>query len=317
MAEEIKYGFSDDAGAAFPPMTHVVITNSCNLECSHCAYGAIKRKNDYKPSFLDWNIFKKLADEISAHPGAILRFTCDGEPMLHPRFLDMVEYAKNLNLRPTTLNTNGTLLTCESIDRLLELEIDVIEVSLNSFSAKSYGSLRPGRKSDEYDTILDRVQYLIRKRNELKAKTKIMASIIDLPETKEEVKAFENFWTPLVDRVITRVFTNFGGLVESRHESGDTSRRRPCLVPWRRMTVTSDGKLRYCFNDWCNESILFDFATGATLEQAWNSQEMKQLRDAHLSLNFSLWPYCAKCTTWSLLRWDYDYGAALKNVLET
>ncbi len=312
----MKYGFSDDADAEFPPMTHVVITNSCNLECSHCAYGAIKRQSDYKPSFLDWEIFKRLADEISAHTGAILRFTCDGEPMLHPRFLDMVEYAKKLNLRPTTLNTNGTLLTTDKIDRLLELEIDVIEISLNSFSAESYGTLRPGRKYDEYAAIFDRVHYLIRRRNELNAKTKIMVSIIDLPETKGEIKAFEDYWTPLADRVITRLFTNFGGLVESRDECGDTSRRHPCLVPWRRMTVTSDGKLRYCFNDWRNESTLFDFAAGVTLEQAWNSPEMKQLRDAHLSADFSRWPYCAKCTTWSLLRWDYDYGAALKKVLD-
>ncbi|MFA6450950.1 MAG: radical SAM protein [bacterium] len=316
MAEEIKYGFADAAGAAFPPMTHVVITNACNLECGHCAYPAIKKGDDYKPSYLDWGVFTRLADEIAAHPGAILRFTCDGEPMLHPRFLDMVAYAKILDLRPTTLNTNGTLLSRDKIDRLLDLEIDVIEVSMNSFSAASYHALRPGRADGEYETILENVNYLIEKRNKTKSKTRIMVSMIELPETKEEIKAFEEYWTPRVDKVITRVFTNFGGLVGDRKEGGDTSSRYPCLVPWRRMTVTSDGKLRYCFNDWLSESILFDFAAGATLEEAWNSQEMKKLREDHLALDFKGWPYCARCTTWSLLRWDYDYGAALKKVME-
>ncbi len=316
MAEEINYGFADDAGAAFPPMTHVVITNACNLVCAHCAYASIKERDDYKPSYLDWDVFTRLADEIAAHPGAILRFTCDGEPMLHPRFLDMVAYAKKLGLRPTTLNTNGTLLTRDKIDKLLDHGIDVVEVSMNAFSIESYHALRPGRGQGEYEEILDRVNYLVAERNRRGAKTKIMVSIIDLPETNAELKAFEEYWKPRVDRVITRVFTNFGGLVSGRDESGDRSRRHPCLVPWRRMTVTSDGKLRYCFNDWCSESVLFDFASGVTLEEAWNSPEMKRLREAHLSQKFGDWPYCARCTTWSLLNWNYDYGAALKSVLE-
>lgn len=316
MAEEMKYGFASEADAAFPPMTHVVITNACNLDCSHCAYGTIKRQDDFKPSYLDWDVFTRLADEIADHPGAILRFTCDGEPMLHPRFLDMVGYAKNLGLRPATLNTNGTLLTDDRIDRLLELEIDVVEVSMNSFSPGSYHALRPGRKDGEYETIVGRVNRLIERRNATNAKTKIMVSIIELPETKSEVGAFREYWAPKVDKVITRLFTNFGGLVEGRDEEADRSRRRPCLVPWRRMTVTSDGRLRYCFNDWTNRSVLFDLNGGMTLERAWNSPEMEKLRDAHLALDFKDWPYCARCTTWSLLRWDYDYGKALKSVLE-
>jgi pyruvate-formate lyase-activating enzyme len=316
MAEEINYGFASAADAAFPPMTHVVITNACNLACSHCAYPTVKNSGDYKPSYLDWDIFTRIADEIAGRPGAILRFTCDGEPMLHPRFLDMAAYAKKLGLRPTTLNTNGTLLTPEKIDRLIEIGIDVVEVSMNSFSPGSYNAVRPGRKDGEYGEIVERVEYLIRRRNETGAKTKIMVSIIELPETEVELKAFEEYWNAKVDRVISRVFTNFGGLVGGRGENGDLSRRRPCLVPWRRMTVTSDGMLRYCFNDWLDKSILFDLKKGVTLEQAWNSPEMKKLRADHLALDFSCWPYCARCTTWALLNWNYDYGKALKAVLE-
>ncbi len=312
----MKYGFSNELEAAFPAMTHVVITNACNLECVHCAYGEIKKRADYHPAYLDWDIFTRVADEIAAHPGAILRFTCDGEPMLHPRFLDMVEYAKKLELRPTTLNTNGTLLTHDKIERLIKLGIDVVEVSLNAFSPETYNLMRPGRPSDEYNLIVDRVKELVRARDSHSAKTKIMVSLIEMPETQNEISPFKEYWEPKVDRVITRVFTNFGGLVKDKKESGDLSSRKPCLVPWRRMTVTADGKIRYCFNDWCNESVMFDLKAGISMEDAWNSPEMKKLRQAHLDLDFSDRPYCEKCTTWSLLRWDFDYGEALKKVLE-
>ena len=52
------------------------------------------------------------------------------------------------------------------------------------------------------------------------------------------------------------------------------------------------------------------------LGKLWNSPEMKKLRADHLALNFKDWPYCERCTTWSLLNWNYDYGKALKSVLE-
>ena len=186
----------------------------------------------------------------------------------------------------------------------------------NSFSPRSYHALRPGRPEGEYETIVGRVHQLVELRDKKKAKTKLMVSLIVLPETEDEVKPFQEYWEPKVDRVITRVFTNFGGLVKGKKESGDRSRRHPCLVPWRRMTVNSKGELRYCFNDWCNESVMFDFAAGTSIEEAWNSPGMKKLREDHLALDYKDWPYCRKCTTWSLLRWDYDYGSALKKVLE-
>jgi len=88
------------------------------------------------------------------------------------------------------------------------------------------------------------------------------------------------------------------------------------MVPWRRLTVTSDGKIRYCFNNWCNQSILFDMKKGITLEDAWRSEQMQKLRRDHLNLNFKDWQYCAECTTWSLLRRDHDYGKALRKVLD-
>lgn len=316
MAEEIKYGFETESDAEFAPMTHAVITNACNLECTHCAYTEIKGQEDYKATYLPWETFTRIADEIASHPGAVLRFTCDGEPMLHPRFIDMVEYAKKLSLRPTTLNTNGILLTQKKIERLIDIGIDVVEVSLNSFSPESYRALRPGRKEGEYETIVERVNALVDERNRKNAKTKIMVSIIVLPETEHEVEAFEKYWNERVDRVITRVFTSFGGLVKDKKEKGELSKRWPCLVPWRRTTVTSDGKIRYCFNDWCNQSVLFDMEDGTTLEEAWRSEKMRKLRRDHLDLDFKDWPYCAKCTTWSLLRWEHDYGKALKEVLE-
>lgn len=313
--EDIKYGFWTKEEEEFPQMLHAVITNVCNLECIHCAYKVVKRRSDYKPSFLEWDIFTRVADEVASHKDAILRFTCDGEPLLHPRILDMVEYAKNHNLRPVTINTNGLLLDRRMIDNLLDREIDVIEVSINAHSKEGYYKLR---KSNDYDEIVARTHYLIKARDSRpNCATKVMVSIINQREVESEVADFIKYWTPLVDKVIIRTYTSYRGMVDKTKELFDEEAERyPCFVLWRRITLNSEGKLRFCFNDWCNQSVMVDLKDGISIEEVWRGKEYQRLRQLHLERRFREIPYCADCTTWYLLKWDYDYGQAIKEVME-
>lgn len=311
----MKYGFWTKQEEEFPQMLHAVITNVCNLECIHCAYGTVKRRPDFKPSFLDWDIFTRVADEVASHKGAILRFTCDGEPLLHPRILDMVEYAKNHNLRPVTINTNGLLLDKKMIDNLLDRKVDVIEVSINAHTKEGYYKLR---RRNDYDEIVARIHYLIKTRDSRSNyETKIMVSIINQREVENEVTDFVKYWTPLVDKVITRTYTSFRGMVNSTKEPFDKEAERcPCLMLWRRITLNSEGKLRFCFNDWRNQSVMMDMRNIDSIEEVWRGKEYQRLRQLHLERRFNEIPYCANCTTWYLLKWDYDYGQAIKKVLE-
>jgi MoaA/NifB/PqqE/SkfB family radical SAM enzyme len=105
-----KYGFKNKQDEIFPPMVFAEITNICNLKCIHCPYSYIFKQKFYKPRHMEFNIYKKIVNEVSKYKDIILRLVCDGEPLMHPNFLEMIKYAKQNGIKTVSFNTNGTLL---------------------------------------------------------------------------------------------------------------------------------------------------------------------------------------------------------------
>ena len=56
-----------------------------------------------------------------------------------------------------------------------------------------------------------------------------------------------------------------------------------CQIPWSSMTVGSSGKAVMCEEDFDHERILGD-ASVQTLQEIWNGDEYKRLRQDHFSL---------------------------------
>ncbi|WP_456395974.1 radical SAM protein [Thermococcus sp.] len=99
-------GFVDKLNYLSAPLTAFLhLTWGCNLRCKYCFLNA-PRKTLRKP--LTLSEFRRIIDELSEMKTFELCIT-GGEPLLHPRFLDIVEhaYAKGLALNVTT---NGLLL---------------------------------------------------------------------------------------------------------------------------------------------------------------------------------------------------------------
>lgn len=307
----MKYGFQSDAAQEFPPMVILDVCNLCNLECIHCPHVTLKKEKSYKPTFLSWEWFTKIADEIADHPGTLLRYASDGETLLHPRFVDMVEYAHQAGVKPQNLTTNGYAMDEKTSRALLKAGIDVIDVSLDALRKDTYDRVR--RKSN-YHRVMSNLHKLIELRDKMKADTKIMVSIVDQPEAAGEVDDFINFWTPLVDRVLVRRFCNVLGLVKSPdHEK--TGGRYPCPQFWKRVTITCSGHFRFCVEDWRNTSVVGHIEKDS-IEKIWKSEAYKRLRNLHLEGRYDEIPECKNCTDWQASPWEYGYEYAIAMVQE-
>ena len=66
-----------------------------------------------------------------------------GEPLSHPRILDMIEQAKKAGYS-VSLITNGILLTEQVTRRLIDLRLDKLWVSLDGASPECYADVRLG-----------------------------------------------------------------------------------------------------------------------------------------------------------------------------
>jgi len=309
---EYNYGFRNKQDKIFPPMVFVEITNVCNLNCIHCPYSYISKQKFYNPRHMNFDIYKRIVNEVSLHKGVILRLVCDGEPMTHPKFLEIISYAAQKGINPVCLNTNGTLLN-EKISREILKYVDLIEISLDAINKNTYESLRKGAKFEE---TMSNVLRFIELKDQLKAKTKIMVSIIDQPEIKDEIGEFIKYWSPKVDRVIKRAYTTIGGLVDKDKLRLDKEQKRwPCPLIWSRIFLNVDGVIKFCVEDWLDKTAIFNIKN-QTIKEAWGSSEYEQIRDCHFSGRFQEIPYCKECIDWPARRWGYDYFYALEKILK-
>lgn len=307
-----NYVFRKEQDEIFPPMVFVEITNVCNLNCIHCPYSYISKQKFYKPRHMGFSVYKKIVDEVAQFKGTIFRIVCDGEPTLHPRLLDMIIYTKKNNIQPICLITNGTLLSKKKSMNILNTGIDVIEISLDAVRKDTYESIRLG---SSFKKVMDNTQRLIDLRNRFKFHTKIMVSIIDQPEAKEEINDFVEYWDDKVDKVIIRTYTSIGGLVKNNIlESVTQGERWPCPLLWTRIFINVDGYLKFCVDDWSDRTIVGDIRK-TSLKQMWQSAIYDQIRNYHQLGQFHKIPYCNKCVDWSARKWNYDYFYALNKIL--
>jgi MoaA/NifB/PqqE/SkfB family radical SAM enzyme len=138
-----------------PAKVYVEPTNTCNLACSTC----VRHAWDEPEGFMEWATFEAVAaglarpaDEAGSAnesgpanqggPGTVA-FMGLGEPLLHPRFPDMVRIAKQRGLR-TEVTTNALLLDGTMASALLEAGLDQLVVSIDGASAEAFGRVRSG-----------------------------------------------------------------------------------------------------------------------------------------------------------------------------
>ena len=89
----------------------ISITNVCNLNCKHCYLD----ENNYV--FLDVNRIKDLLKQGKEIGVKIVDIT-GGEPTAHPKFIEIIDYAKKLKYEKINVSTNGVKINKD--DNLLK-----------------------------------------------------------------------------------------------------------------------------------------------------------------------------------------------------
>lgn len=325
----ITYGFQSQGAEDFPSIIVLENTTVCNLRCIHCPQGqGYPEREDYHAVYMEWDVYKKAIDEIAENKITLLRYSPAGEALIHPRFLDQVVYAKAKGISPVDLTTNGLTLDNPAfldgrrvpnktiLDVLLESGIDIIDISLDAASREKYEKIRV---LSNYHRVWSNIHRLLYLREKKKAPTRLMLSIIDQPESHEEVEQFVKYWTPLVDRVIVRPYLENLGLTPTKPgtvvEKIGEVKRWPCPQFWKRVTISAEGHIRFCVVDWLNESVLGHVRTHS-IKELWHGAEYERLRRAHLEGRYGdAHKICGPCTDWMGMRWEWGFEIAVGAVM--
>lgn len=175
-----------------PFFVSVDLTRRCNLSCLYCRYHSCLSEFPSPVastvSDMDPTILKRLLRELQKMKTRELIFAGEGEPLLYPHFEDAVESAKTAGMHLNVI-TNGTLLTEDTICRLIDLRLDMLTVSLWASSREEYEKLYPGTRPDFFDRITDALKRV----TDLKIKKKSSLPVLRLhrPISRDNFRTVE------------------------------------------------------------------------------------------------------------------------------
>ena len=328
-----KYGLRPGA-EVFPLMVVTSIVYPCNFACPNCPYtdgnSEIRRfYRKHRGEAIPETLWRKIADECGRY-GAWIRCTGGGEPMLHPRMVEMIEYAKAQGAR-VWLNTNGSLFGPKpaqrrKLDRLIRAGIDLIEFSMDAGDAETYERVRPPKRyngsnpTERWKNQVETVRAALVLRKAYRMPTRIVVSIIRQKEIEGKLEAAVKFWLENtgVDEVITRKFLTWDDNTHLRfdrtldpHLYADlpSEWKEPCVWPFERMNVDTLGRIALCGQDISfRTSVLFPTLWEATLQEIWQGETFNRYRRMHLEGRGSeLFP-CRGCSAWRAGIRDWEHG---------
>ena len=137
----------------------IELTFRCNLRCVHCYCNLPSNDPEALETELETEEVYRILDQI-AEAGCLWLLITGGEPLLRMDFLDIYTYIKKKGFI-TTLFTNGTLLTREIADALVEWPPFLVEITLYGSTKETYEQITgcPGsfeRCQKGVDLLLER-----------------------------------------------------------------------------------------------------------------------------------------------------------------
>ena len=142
-----------------PNFVQIEPVGQCNLRCQMCPIQFRQDGPPYgPPAFMPFETFTRLIDQFPHIKQLHLQGL--GEPMMHPRFFEMVQYAAARGIRVTT-NTNLTLLNTRRAAECVASGLETIYVSIDGATAETYERIRVRA---HHDRVMNNLQLLLQAR---------------------------------------------------------------------------------------------------------------------------------------------------------
>jgi radical SAM protein with 4Fe4S-binding SPASM domain len=281
-------------------------TTSCNLRCPECPSGlrSFTRPTGMLGKALFQNVIDQLAPSLS-----YLTFYFQGEPYLHPDFLDMVQYASRKGIYTAT-STNAHYLTEERARLTVESGLDRLIISIDGTTQDTYQSYRVGGNLDK---VLEGARNVLAWKKKLKAKTPhvIFQFLVVKPNEHQIPEVYALAKELGVDQVLLKTaqiydYENGSDLIPTHdkyaryYQKGDgtygikNSLDNHCWKMWHSCVITWDGKIVPCCFDKDAHHVLGDL-NQQSFEEIWQGPAYQDFR-ATLMRSRSEIEMCKNCT---------------------
>jgi len=280
-----------------PVRLWIELSSRCNLKCRLCVNKDIPQhlKGD-----IDFDLYKKIIDEVKDYAYDVNLFH-RGEPLLHPRLIDIISYARASNIK-TRIHTNSTLLTPALSRKIILSGLDLISFSFDGYTKETYEKNRAGAS---YEKSLNNIITFLKIKKELNStKPFIIVQVMEFDEEltsknfEEQKKKFIiNFNNLPLDKLIVRTPHNWGGLLKLngiKKVSHKGTKLIPCTFPWYSLTIFYDGKVYLCPQDFDGKILIGDVNKNP-ISEIFNNQAIKEVRKKFKTGKIKEFSPCKDC----------------------
>jgi MoaA/NifB/PqqE/SkfB family radical SAM enzyme len=156
-----------------PKFLQVEPVGQCNLRCQMCPIQFRRDGPPYgPPAFMDFDLFTRLVDEFPDLEELQLQGL--GEPMMHPRYFEMVAHAVRRGIAVST-NTNLTLLNARRAELCVTSGLGELHASIDGATAATYERIRV---RGHFDRILANLERLVETRRRLASATPRLRMVV-------------------------------------------------------------------------------------------------------------------------------------------
>ena len=264
-------------------------TTACNLRCPECPSGL--RSFSRNTGKMSIELLDKILREVKAHC-TYINFYFQGEPYLHPQFLDMVKLCHDQGMYSAS-STNAHFLNSDKAKATVESGLDRLIISIDGADQNTYESYR---KEGDLSKVIEGTKNVLYWKKKLKSSTPhvIFQFLVVKPNEHQihEVKRIGNELGVNEVKFKTAQIYDFGNgndLIPTldgysrykQNSDGKWSIKNPldnhCWRMWSGAVITWDGKVIPCCFDKDAQHSMGNLYSHS-FKEIWNNKQYKDFR---------------------------------------
>lgn len=270
-------------------------TTACNLGCPECPSGL---KQFTRPTGkLDLGLHREMIDQIK-RSAFYINYYFQGEPFLHPKFLELITEAKKHKIYTAT-STNAHFIDEQKAEEIVKSGLDRLIISIDGLTQATYENYRV---HGQLSKVVDGTMHLLEAKKKLQSRTPHLIfqflavkpnehEIPDVFKLGKELKIDEvriksaqlydyQNGNPLMpeNEKYARYKLQADGTYKLKYKTGNH-----CWRMWSSTVFTWDGRVVPCCFDKDAEHVLGTLNDSSTFESIWNNQQYRSFRTAVLT----------------------------------
>ncbi len=239
---------------------------------------------------------EKIAAELATYDDSLVVLGGFGEPLLHPRFDDIVQILREAGIYGIAVRTNALALTDDRIEAMIRHQVDIVSPLVDATTAELYVRVHG---QDRFEEASARIRRLIEIRTERKVVAPlVVAEMVKSIETVGELDTFFDGWVREAGWATIAGYSHYAGQREDRGVMNmcPPSRCACRRIMWR-ATILADGRMLVCDQDFTGARAVGKIGE-SSLGELWRGGAMESVRRGHRAGRFEALDLCGRCEEW-------------------